>query len=47
VGWSSFTGEEEEIREERGFSQWFFGEPATRISSEGKDFQGPLEERKL
>jgi len=47
VGWSNLTGEEERIREERAFSQWFFGETAARISSEGKDLQGPLRERKL
>jgi hypothetical protein len=27
--------EEERIREKRAFSQWFLGETATRISSEG------------
>jgi hypothetical protein len=40
-GWNNCTGEEERIREERVFSQWFFGEIVTKISSEGKDLQGP------
>jgi hypothetical protein len=47
VGWRSFTEEEKRIREERAFSQWFFGETATRTTSEGKDLQGPLGEREL
>jgi hypothetical protein len=47
VGWGSFAGEEKRIREEGGFLQWFFGETATRTTSEGKDLQGPLGEREL
>ncbi len=40
-------GGEERVREERAFSQCFFGETVTIIPSEGKDLDGPLRERKL